>query len=162
MAFTVPTRPTRNLYRNAKRVRDELGKGQEVLREAHASFAVLQNSDTRRTILIPDVDIIVTEIKVSSDGFDDGDTLDVVALANGEDNNTAAGATNRLISQIALANAIEDGLFSPTLLNLNANVVQAGQPIRAIATEDNSADIREIYVQVCYILADEETSYVSG
>jgi len=159
MAFTVPTRPARVLYNTAKRVRDELGKGQEALRVAQASFAVIQNTPTRRTILIPDVDIRIVEIKVSSDGFDDGDTLDVVALANGEDNNTAAGATNRLITQIATSAVIEDALFSPALLGLNANLVRAGQPIRAIATEDNSAAIREIFVQVSYILADEERTY---
>ena len=164
MVFAVPTRLTRVLYNTAKRVRDELGKGQETLREAHVSFPVVQNDIVRKTILIPDVDIIVVEIKVSGDNFDNGDTLDIIALANGEDNATAPGATNRLITQIALAAEIEDGLFSPTLLGTATgmeapNRVQAGQPIRVIVDEDNSADIEDIYVQVCYILADEERTY---
>ncbi len=164
MVFAVPTRPTRVLYNTAKRVCDELGKGQETLREVHVSFPVVQNTIVRKTIFIPDVDIIIVEIKVSSDNFDNGDTLDVIALAQGEDNATAPGATNRLITQIALAAEIEDGLFSPTLLGTATgmsapNRVQAGQPIRAIVDEDNSADIEDIYVQVSYVLADEERTY---
>ena len=159
MTFTVPTRPARVLYNTAKRVRDELGKGQEVLRAAQVSFPVAQAATVRKTIFIPDVAIVVVAIRVSADNFDDGDVLDVIALANGEDNATAPGATNRLITQIATSAAIEDALFSPALLGLNANVVRAGQPIRAIATEDNSAAIADIYVQVDYILADDERTY---
>ncbi len=165
MAFTVPTRPTRVLYNTAKRVRDEVGKGQETLREAHVSIGPLAIGDAaRRTILIPDVDIIITEIKVSGDAFLDTDTLEVIALANGEDNNTAPGATNQLIAQIALAANIEDALFSPALLGTATgmeapNRVQAGQPIRVILTEVSGTAIENVYVQVNYILADEERTY---
>lgn len=161
MTFTVPAaRVARTLYNSAKRVRDELGKGQEVLRIARLSVQGVPVSGTRHDVFIPDVDIVVTEIKTSSDGFDDGDVAEVLALANGEDYTTAAAAANRLVATMDLATEVgEDTFVRQTLLGLNGNKVRAGQPIVLKVIEDASAIIPGVYAMVSYILADEERSY---
>jgi len=161
MAFTVPNRtPQRSRYINAKTIRDELGKGQEILRVAEVSVQVLQNATVVVPVTIPEVDIVIVGITLSARGIDDGDLVDVLALADGEDYETAAGAGNQLITQVATAaNAGEDTIARKTLLGLNGNRVNAGQPVVLKVVEDNSAAIGMVYCKVSYILADDERSY---
>lgn len=160
MAFTVPgARPVRVLYNTAKRIRDELGKGQEVLRSAELTLFVAQNATVIAPVHIPDVDIIITGVKTSGRSFDDADAFDLYALADGEDYETAPGATNKLITSVVLAATLgEDTVVEQALLGLNGNRVRAGQPIVAKVVEDNSA-AAVVYVKVSYILADEERTY---
>ena len=63
MAFTVPAPVNRTLYNTAKRVVDELGKGQEMLRTKGVTLIVAANSTVRETVLVPDVDIVIVQVK---------------------------------------------------------------------------------------------------
>ncbi len=157
MAFTVPAPVRRVLYNTSKRVVDELGKGQEILRHEGVNLRVAQNTTGRKTVLVPDVDIILVGVRTIGDGFDTTDTYELIAPANGEDFNQAPSAANRLIA--AQSAPTDDVLNSPALVGLNDNRVRAGQPIIAWADEDdNSADVY-LYMQISYILADEERTY---
>lgn len=161
MAFTVPTRVTRRLYDTAKRVVDEHGKGQEVLRTAKANIGPVANNTTvREVVLVPDVDIILVLVRLIEEGADADDLIELLAPANGENFDVAAGATNRLIAQ--QTGVGDDLLTNPALLGLNGNVVQAGQPIIALVTEVSSDTTPLVFFQISYILADEETSYTAG
>ncbi len=159
MTISVPNPVVRLLYNTAKRVRDEVGKGQEALRVAPASILTSGAATYRKVLLIPDVDIIVVGVRaVGSGGVAAGDNLDVIAPANGEDLDVAAGSTNRLVTAVTDPSAFEDTVADLTLSGLNGNVVQAGQPIVAIFTEADGTVVN-VGVQVSYILADEETTY---
>lgn len=162
MAFTVPNpTPQRQRYINAKTIRDELGKGQEILRVAELTVGpVAQNATVIYPIFVPEVDVEIVGITLSTRGIDDGDLVNVIALATAEDYETAPGATNKLITEVATAaNAGEDTLARKTLLGLNGNRVRAGQPVCLHIVEDNSAAIPAVYVKVSYILADDARSY---
>ncbi len=164
MAFTVPSAPAqRTLYNDAKRVRDELGKGQEILRVAKANIGPVANATTvREVVLIPDVDIVLVSIRLIGEGADADDLIELYAPANGENFDTAAGATNRLIAQVLGSTTADDTLVSPALLGLNGNVVQAGQPIIASVQEVSSDTTPLVFFQISYILADEATSYAAA
>lgn len=154
MAFTVPTATARTLYDTSKRVVDELGKGQEILRHESVNLVVAQNATVREVLLVPDVDIQIVEVKYVTEGGDVDDVLELIAPANGENFDVAAGATNRIINQLTSAGEFtDDALRTAILTGLNGNIVQAGQPIIAVAIEDNSAAM-EAYIQISYILAD--------
>ena len=157
MAFTVPTPVNRVLYNTAKRVVDELGKGQEILRQEGVNLRVTLNTTARGVILVPDVDIILVGVVSIGEGFDATDTYELIAPADGEDFNVAPGATNQLIaSQSAPTDNV---LNTVALLGLNGNRIQAGQPIIAWADEDDSSADVQLYLQISYILADEERTY---
>ena len=159
MTISVPNAVSRTLYNTAKRVRDEVGKGQETLRVANASILTSGATAYRKVLLIPDVDIIVVGVRaVGSGGVAAADNLDVIAPADAEDLDVAAGATNRLVTAVSAPEAFEDTVADLTLSGLNGNVVQAGQPIVAIFTEADGTVVN-VGVQVSYILADEETTY---
>lgn len=159
MTIAVPNPVSRVLYNTAKRIRDELGKGQEALRVANASILTSGIATYRKVLLIPDVDIVVVGVRaVGSGGVDAGDNLDVVAPANGEALDVGAGSTNQIVDAVTGPNAFEDTVADLTLTGLNGNVVQAGQPIVAIFTEADGTVVN-VGVQVSYILADEETTY---
>ena len=159
MTIAVPNAVSRVLYNTAKRVRDEVGKGQETLRVAPASILTSGATTYRKVLLIPDVDIVVVGVRaVGSGGVAAGDNLDVIAPADGEDLDVAAGSTNRLVTAVTDPSAFEDTVADLTLSGLNGNVVQAGQPIVAIFTEADGTVVN-VGVQVSYILADEETTY---
>jgi hypothetical protein len=146
MAFP-GARPQRQLYTSAQRVRDRLGKGQEILPSFRGTVL-----STGTTILgIPEVDIIVVDIAVIGEGFSTG-TLDILAPASFDE---AAGAGNRLVAQVVDAGAADDVVNHPALLGLNGNKVAAGQPILA----KGGGTVVQAYVQVSYILATEATSY---
>lgn len=157
MAFTVPTPVSRVLYNTAKRVVDELGKGQEILRQEGQNLFVTKNTTVREVILIPDVDIILVGVCTIGDGFDTTDTYELIAPADGEDFDVSPGSTNRLIA--AQSAPTDDALNRPALAGLNDNRVRAGQPIIAWADEDdNSADV-QLFVQISYILADDVRTF---
>lgn len=139
-------RPQRAVYTTAQRVRDNLGKGQEILR----SFSVNCVAAARYVGYIPEVDIIIVDVAVIGEGFS-SDTLELLAPATRDE---AAGSTNRLIAQVVDAGAGDDVVTHPALLGLNGNKVVAGQPIIAETTA-----VTGCYVQVSYILADGAVSY---
>lgn len=159
MAFTVPSPVNRTLYNTARRVVDELGKGQEMLRTKGVTFIVAQNDTLREVLLVPDVDIVIVEVKYFTKGGDADDVLELLAPANGENFDVGAGATNRIIDQLTSAGEmVDDALRTATLTGLNGNVVQAGQPIVALINEDNSAAM-VAYIQISYILADDVRTF---
>jgi hypothetical protein len=159
MAFTVPAPVSRTLYTTAKRVVDELGKGQEMLRTKGVHLIVANGATVRETVLIPDVDVVIVHVKYLTFGGDADDVLELYAPANGEDFDETIDADNRIISQLTSAGEmVDNALRTATLTGLNGNVVQAGQPIIALCTEDSSAAM-QAYIQISYILADEERSY---
>jgi hypothetical protein len=146
MAFP-GAKPQRAVYTTAQRVRDLLGKGQEILPSFKGTVL-----STGTTILgIPEVDIIVVDIAVIGEGFSTG-TLDILAPASYD---VAAGSTNRLVAQIVDAGAGDDLVTHPALLGLNGNKVAAGQPILA----RGGGTLTLAYVQVSYILDTGATSY---
>lgn len=162
MAFTVPTAVSRTLYDTAKRVRDEVGKGQEVLRTAKVNIPAVANASTvREVLLVPDVDIVVVGVKIISEGADADDLIELLALANGENRDSAAAAGNRLIAAQtgADASADDDILQDIALAGLNGNLVEAGQPIVASVQEVSSDTTPQVFFQVSYILADAVLTY---
>lgn len=160
MALTVPNPvAARTLYNTAKRVRDEVGKGQETLRTEGTTIITAGAATYRKVIFIPDVDILVVGIRCTAGGgAASGDTADVVAPANGEDLDVAPGATNQLVTQITNPSTAEDLVLDATLSGLNSNVVRAGQPIVAVFAEADGTVV-SWHTQVSYILVDEETTY---
>ncbi|KKK72539.1 hypothetical protein LCGC14_2902880, partial [marine sediment metagenome] len=149
----------RTLYNTAKRVVDELGKGQEMLRTKGVTLIVAANSTVRETVLVPDVDIVIVQVKYLTFGGDVDDILELYAPANGEDFDETIDAANRIISQLtSTAEMVDNALRTATLTGLNGNVVQAGQPIIALCTEDNSAAM-VAFIQISYILADDVRTF---
>ena len=144
MAFP-GAKPARALYTTAQRVRDNLGKGQEVLRYASVNCVAAR----RYVVYIPEVDIIVVDVAVIGETFS-SDTLELLVPAARD---TAAGSTNRLIAQQTTEPA-DDTVIHPALLGLNGNKVVAGQPIIVETT-----DVTGCYVQVSYVLAEGALSY---
>lgn len=163
MALTVPNAPAaRRLYDTAKRVRDELGKGQEALRTAKGSIIGVAATDVRETLLIPDVDIVVVGVRLlGHGGVLAADTAELLAMANGEDVTSASAAGNRLVASVTAPEAAEDTVLNVALAGLNGNLVRAGQPIVASFT-DAAAGGAVMFFQVSFILADEVTSYTAG
>jgi len=160
MVIAVPNPVARELYNTAKRVRDEVGKGQETLRSAGATIVATGAATFRKVVFIPDVDIIVVGVRcVAAGGADAADTADLVAPAQGENLDVAAGATNQLITQITAPETAEDTVLDATLSGLNGNRVQAGQPIVSIFIDNAYVADVTWHVQVSYILADEERTY---
>jgi hypothetical protein len=157
MAFP-GVRQNKTLYATAKRVVDELGKAQEILRHVEArALNVASGAEARRVVFIPQVDIIVVGIEVAAEDMASLDTANVLAPAAYD---TAAGATNKLCTEIAAASVPNDTIFQAVLSGLNGNKVAAGQPIILVVTEVGSdSTIVEFFVQVNYILADNERSY---
>jgi len=157
MAFP-GSRPVRRLSDTAKRVRDELGKGQEILRHASAERVMTATNTLRSLVMVPDVDIVLVGVRVVSEGDAASDYVELLAPAAYD---TAAGTANRLIAQIASATLANDTVLDPALLGLNDNIVVAGQPI-VLATNDNdSGGELYVYCQIDYILADDARTYRS-
>jgi hypothetical protein len=155
MAFP-GVRQQKVLYATAKRVRDELGKGQEVMRSASARALGVTSATARRIVFTPQVDIIITGIQGIGEGLTASDTVDVMAAAAYD---TAAGSTNRLCTQMTNSDLADNTVFQATLSGLNGNEVAAGQPIEIVVVESGGGTITEVYIQVNYILADDERSY---
>jgi len=151
-------RPVRRLSDTAKRVRDELGKGQEILRHASAERVQTATNVLRSVVMIPDVDIILVGVRVVSEGDATSDYVELLAPAAYD---TAAGAANRLIDQVAAATLADDTVVDPALIGLNNNKVEAGQPIILLTNDNDSGGELYAYVQIDYILADDERTYRS-
>lgn len=155
MAFP-GARQQRSLYVGARRVRDELGKGQEILRSEKASLRGVTAAAARQIIFVPEVDVVIVDIVAIGEGMTAGDTVEVLAPALYD---TAIGAANRLCDSMTNANLADNTLFRATLTGLNGNRVSAGQPVIMVATEVGGGTITEVTVQVSYILADDERTY---
>jgi hypothetical protein len=152
---------SRTLYNTAKRIRDELGKGQEILRKASATLHIDNVARTQwATILVPDVGIRVVDIAVTSNvppvTGSGAATLDVFK---------EGGSDTALISQVSLATgALTAKTPSYRTLLAAANQVKGGEPIVAKivnAQVDNAsaAAPADVSVEVSYILADDERTY---
>jgi hypothetical protein len=146
----------RVLYNSAKRVVDELGKGQEVLRTASAAVRAVNAGTKRAVVLVPDVDIIVVDVLFVGEGLTASDTANLVAPAAYD---TAPGSTNKLVTAATNTNLADDVVFRAVLTGLNGNRVVAGQPIVLSVLESGGGTIVEVFVQMSYILADEARSY---
>ncbi len=153
-------RQVNTLYSTAKRVVDEDGKGQEVLRSFSTRVDAPADAapPNREIVGIPDVDIIVTGVWILAEASNNCD-IDVVAPAAFD---TAPGVTNELIETVdsSAADIADDVVSVRALTDLNGNRVAAMQPILIVATDDTvGVPAGQFYVQVNYILADEERSY---
>ena len=159
MTISVPNAPVRTLYNTAKRVVDELGKGQEMLRVAGEGPQETVNGEQSFVILIPDVDIIVVGARmVGAGGLHADDNAEITVPEDGDALNVAAAAANRLVSQVADPSTAEDTVLDLTLAGLNGNLVRAGQPIVGWFT-DNAGSGLLVHMQVSYILADEARTF---
>ena len=112
----------------------------------------------REVLGIPDVDIRLVDVLILAETSNNCD-LDLVAPV---DFDTAPAAANRLIALVdsSAADIADNTVSRRALLGLNGNVVVAGQPIIIVATDDTvGAPTGQFYVQVSYILDDEERTY---
>ncbi len=159
MTIAVPNAPTRTLYNTAKRLTDELGKGQEMLRVAGEGPQATVNGAQSFVILIPDVDIIVVGARmVCGLGATGDDNAEIIVPQNGNALNVTPAAGNRLVSQVTDPSTAEDTILDLTLSGLNGNLVRAGQPIVGFYTDDAGSGVL-VHMQVSYILADEVRTY---
>ena len=156
--MAVGTVPNRRLNDTARRVRDELGKGQETLRKASVSFRVDNVARTQwAQILFPDVDIRVVAIVVTSAvklTGSDANTLDVLK---------SGGSDEPLITQFDPDTLTAKTPSTQTLLAA-ANNVAAATPILAKLVNGSTgagaaAAPTDVTVEVSYILADDARSY---
>lgn len=159
MAFP-GSKPNRVLYGTSKRVIDELGKGQEVLRKAHGRVRGMSTSEARSIILIPDVDIVIVDVAVIGEGVTAGDIANVLA-GDADEFSHAVSDDNRLVTEITATNMAADTVYHATLARLNNNRVACGQPIILVGEEVGGGTVTEIFVEISYVLADEERSYRS-
>ena len=152
MAYPAARR-NRVLYSTAKRVRDELGKGQETLR-VFGPVKITQNgAGTLRAIVgVPTVPIRVVDVKVLGEGVANLTSIDLIAPAAYDD---APAAGNQLITQLVAA--ADDTLVYgvPTALALR---VGAEQPIQFVVITAGAAT-GTIEVQVEYLLCDDERTF---
>ncbi len=158
MAFPGARPAGRTLYSTAKRVVDEEGKGQEVLRYFTGNLRDVANATLERVLIfVPMVDIEIVGVTFVCEGVA---SLDLVNLIAPVDYDTAIGAANRLVTEVAAASVADNTVFYATLAGLNGNVVVAGQAIQLTCLEvgsDSTPD--DVFVQVQYILVDDEKSY---
>lgn len=152
------TAPNRRLYDTSKRVRDELGKGQEILRKASTTFFVDNVARTQwAQILFPDVDIKIVQVVVTSAvvvGGAQANTLDVFESGS---------------SDLALITQFDPDLLvaktpSTRTVLAEGNNVPAGTPVLAklvnlSTTGGTAADPADVTIEVSYILADDARSY---
>lgn len=153
MAYPVSI-PQRTLNTTAFRVRDELGKGREVLRQYGPIRIPATATAIRKIVAIPLVDIKIVDVKVVGEGAANV-TLDLLSSAAYD---TAAGAGNRLITPIT---SFTDDRVQHAALTSLAGRVRAGQPIVAVLT-DTGAQAGTVEVVIDYIFADEkQVSYTA-
>ncbi|KKK57202.1 hypothetical protein LCGC14_3056880, partial [marine sediment metagenome] len=146
-------------YNTAKRVVDELGKGQEMLRVASEGPQATVNGAQSFVILIPDVDIVVVGARmVGAGGLHGDDNAEIIVPQNGNALDVTPAAGNRLVSQITDPSTAEDTVLDLTLAGLNGNLVRAGQPIVGFYTDDAGSGLL-VHMQVSYILADDVRTF---
>lgn len=159
MTIAVPNPPTRTLYNTAKRIVDELGKGQEMLRVAGEGPQATVNGAQSFVILIPDVDIVVVGARMVVAGTaTSSDNAEIIVPQDTEDLDETPDSDNRLVAQVADPSTAEDTVLDLTLTGLNGNLVRAGQPIVGFYTDAAGSGLL-VHMQVSYILADEERTY---
>jgi len=159
MTISVPNAPARTLYNTAKRVVDELGKGQEMLRIAGEGPQATVNGAQSFVILVPDVDIVVVGARmVCGGGALSGDNAEIIVPQNGNALDVTPAAGNRLVSQITDPSTAEDTVLDLTLAGLNGNLVRAGQPIVGFYTDAAGTGVL-VHMQVSYVLADEARTF---
>lgn len=159
--MAVGTVPARLRYSNAKTVRDELGKAQEILRKAEVTFRIDNVARTQwASALVPDVDIRVVDISIISAvppvTGSGAAVLDV--FASGSSDVT-------LITAVTLATGtpVAKTPLRRTLLAA-ANNVLAATPLLARLVNgqvDNAsaAAPADITVEISYILADDVRTF---
>jgi len=152
MAYPAARRQ-RVLYSTAKRVRDELGKGQETLRTFGPIKITQAGVGTIRAIVgVPTVPIRIVDVKVVGDSIANLTSINVLAPATYAE---AAGATNQLITQLAAA--ADNTMVYGEVLPL-AYRVAAEQPINLVVITAGAAT-GSVEVQIDYLLCDEERTY---
>lgn len=151
----------RKLYDTAKRVRDELGKGQEMLRKARATLVIDATARTQwATILDPDVNVRIVDISITANvppvTGSGAATLNVYK----ED-----GSDTTLITQVSLATgtpAAKTPTFQ-TLLAAAASVLGGQAVVMKLVNGqiDNAsaAAPADITVEVSYLLVVDEVAY---
>ncbi len=159
MVIAVPNPVNRLLYNTARRIVDELGKGQEMLRVAGDGPQATVNGAQSFVILIPDVDIIVVGARmVGAAGLHGDDNAEIIVPQNGEDLDDTPDGDNRLVAAVTDPSTAEDTVLDLTLTGLNGNLVRAGQPIVGFYTDDAGSGLL-VHMQVSYILADEARTF---
>ncbi len=159
MTIAVPNAPARVLYNTAKRLIDELGKGQEMLRIAGEGPQATVTGAQSFVILIPDVDIVVVGARMVCGGTAaSADNAEIIVPQDTEDLDETPDSDNRLVSQITDPAAAEDTVLDLTLTGLNGNLVRAGQPVVGFYTDSAGSGVL-VHMQISYILADEERTY---
>lgn len=152
MAYPAARR-NRVLYSTAKRVRDEVGKGQETLRTFGPVKITQNGAGTIRAIVgVPTVPIRIVDVKVVGDSIANLTSINVLAPVGYA---TAAGAANRLITELAAA---ADNTVIYGALTALAQRVAAEQPINLVVITAGAAT-GSVEVQVDYILCDDERTY---
>jgi len=153
----------RDLYNNAKRVRDELGKGQEILRKASATLRIDNVARTQwATVLVPDVGIRVVDIAVISNVPPVTGSGAAVLDVFKED---ATPADAALITQVSLATGTPTAKVPNyrTLLAAASSVGGGSAIVMKLVNGqvDNAAAATpaDVSVEVSYILSDDERTY---
>ncbi len=152
------TRQQRALYIDAKRVRDEVGKGQEVLRQLGPTKVTQNAASTVYALVgIPDVPIKIVGVKVIGEGLANVVALNllVLGLDTADTYDEAPAAANRLITELV---ASADNTIVYGVLTALCNSVPAEHPIMLLA-EANGAATGTLEVVVSYILGDDERTF---
>ena len=154
MAFPA-TRRRRALYDTAKRVRDELGKAQEMLRHSNPVRAATINGEVRCTCLIPSVPIRIVDVRIIGESLAGLDDINLIAPALYDD---APAAANRLITEITGAATPADDTVTYGALTALASRVEAEQPV-ILVLDGNVAAAGTCEVEFDYVLCDDERTY---
>ncbi len=151
----------RTLYNTAKRLRDELGKGQEVLRKASATLHIDNVARTQwATILVPDVGIRVVDVTLVSNVPPVTGSGAAVLDVFKED-----GSDTAIVTQVSLATGTPTAKVPNfrTLLAA-ANSVLGGQHIvmklvNSVTDNASAAAPADVTVEVSYVLGDDERTF---
>jgi len=148
-------RRQRVLYSTAKRVVDELGKGQEMLRTSNPVKIVPINGEVRATCLVPTVPIRIVDVRILGESLAGLTSIDLLAPSLYDE---AAAAGNSLITQILGATTPADNTIVYGALTTNALRVAAEQPI-IFAVICGGAFAGTVELAFDYILCDDERTY---
>jgi len=146
------TKRQRALYETAKRVRDELGKGQELLRHTAPIRMTPINGEVRSLAGIFPVPVRLVDVRLMGEGAN-LTSIDLLAPAAYD---SAAAAGNQLMTQVVVAPA--DNFVEYGVLLTLANRVEAEQPI-IISVIAGGGFAGTVEVVVDYILCDAERTY---
>jgi len=146
-------RRQRVLYSTAKRVVDEGGKGQEMLRTSNPVKVTLINGEVRATCLVPTVPIRIVDVRFLGDLVAGLDDINLIVPATYAE---APAAGNRLITEIIVAPAddtVEYGAVLPLAYRVGAE-----QPV-ILVVDGNGVFAGTVECTFDYILADDERTY---